>query len=174
MCWLYITLSGDMGHRSSLCYYEQNINDTIFITLTIYILMSIQSDLEQAISRLPELEWKLTGLGVIKSHLLPRGLFKDQIEPSPQSCINEIKSDLQRLQSHPEGQEGSYLVNKIYRKVNVLVRICHEHERKNVKAPAAAFLVCQLPTKESGSCLPLRPLCLCPSLYLSAAGRRGD
>ncbi len=57
------------------------------------------SDLvQQLANRLPELEWKLSCLGLtLKPSLFPRGLFRSRLELTSQSCIDEIKADLQMM-----------------------------------------------------------------------------
>ena len=102
------------------------------------------SDLvQQLANRLPELEWKLSCLGSsLKPSLLPRGLFRSRLDFSSQSCIEEIKMDLQTMRrlsrsgiqnsSRNLGNERSieYLAVRVEQKINVLVRICQQSIEK--------------------------------------------
>ena len=52
-------------------------------------------------ARLPELEWKLGLLGgKLHSRSLPRGLFQERLELTPQLCIDEIRVDLSELKKN--------------------------------------------------------------------------
>ena len=87
-------------------------------------------------SRLPELEWKLRASHVILNpKLLPRGLFQNRLEMTPQSCIEEIRADLQLLKTQTSERREHYLADKISQKINVLVMLCKPHEHKSKNTP---------------------------------------
>lgn len=76
-------------------------------------------------NRLAELEWKIEQPSVlIRSTMLPRGLFRHAKVSRNIDYVQEIRDDLTAL-SHPAGLErAEYLALKIQEKINVLVRIC--------------------------------------------------
>lgn len=101
--------------------------------------MNVICEMVESLSaRLPELSWKL-GLkySVLNPKLLPRGLFKEQMEMTPQSCINEIKADLVRIGSIKNERSLSYMVDRVSQKIHVLVRLCQWAEEKNAYLPAS-------------------------------------
>lgn len=76
-------------------------------------------------ARLPELAWKLGGLyTTINANLLPRGLFKERLEITPESCIAEIRADLKALYQHKNERSAHYLAQRASQKINVLVHLC--------------------------------------------------
>lgn len=85
-------------------------------------------------SRLPELEWKVSGLGTFSSHSLPRGLFQSSFEMTGASCINEIKSDINALSSQKNQRSADYMATKIQQKINVLVMLCQIQKKNKPKA----------------------------------------
>lgn len=78
-------------------------------------------------ARLPELSWRLGLLQYTEfnTHKFPRGLFKNNLDMTPQSCIEEITEDLTRLSSQKNYRSAQYLAIQINKKVNVLVQMCH-------------------------------------------------
>ena len=83
-------------------------------------------------ARLPELEWKMSRLVKgINPKLLPRGLFRSQLELTSQTCINEIKTDLQAIKLQNNEQSAHYLAERVGQKINVLVRLCQHDPDKN-------------------------------------------
>ncbi|MDP3705044.1 MAG: hypothetical protein Q8R24_03940 [Legionellaceae bacterium] len=81
--------------------------------------------IKQLEARLPELEWKLGAIGAyISPKLLPKGLFRDRFELTPQICVDEIKSDLRVLKTKDNDQSAHYLASRVNQKINVLVRLC--------------------------------------------------
>ncbi|EHL29489.1 primosomal replication protein PriC [Legionella drancourtii] len=104
--------------------------------------------LSDLITRLPELEWKISGLGAsFSSRSLPRGLFANK-EPSGASCIAEIKADIQSLSQQKNERSAFYLAERIRRKVNVLVALCQIHSRKNITEENVSFGVKMLSTRQ--------------------------
>ena len=90
--------------------------------------------IEALVARLPELEWKLSQQGTtINPTLLPPGLFRDRLELTPQSCAEEVKSDLRDLKRQTNERSAQYLALRIQQKINVLVRLC----QMNLNKPAA-------------------------------------
>lgn len=105
--------------------------------------------LTELIARLPELEWKISGLGSsFSSYSLPRGLFRAAIEPSGVACVAEIKADIQALSQQQNERSAFYLAERIRQKVNVLVALCQIHSRKNKSAEKVHFGVTMLSTRQ--------------------------
>lgn len=100
-------------------------------------MTKFEQSIKQLIERLPELEWKLGVLGnYLNPKLLPRGLFRDHMEMTAQSCIDEIKADLQVLKKQHQEQTAYQVAAKISEKINVLVRICQLHNPQSIPKPA--------------------------------------
>jgi hypothetical protein len=105
--------------------------------------------LHELIARLPELEWKINGLGSsFSGHSLPRGLFRWSFEPSGAACVAEIKADLQALSQQDNERSANYLAERIRQKINVLVALCQIHSRKNKPQQKAYFGVKMLSTRQ--------------------------
>lgn len=104
--------------------------------------------LSDLITRLPELEWKISGLGSsFSSRSLPRGLFANK-DASGASCIAEIKADIQALSAQKNERSAFYLAERIRRKVNVLVALCQIHRRKEKTEENVSFGVKMLSTRQ--------------------------
>lgn len=82
-------------------------------------------------SRLPELEWKL-GLQTTDIHpnLLPKGLFRHRFEFTSQSCIEEIKADIESIKKQNTLQSAHYLAKRVSQKINVLVKLSQHLSNK--------------------------------------------
>ena len=92
---------------------------------------SVQDSLHQLEARLPELEWKLRILHITPMpHQLPRGLFRERLELTSQSCMDEIKSDLHVLRQQNSDRCMQHLALRVSQKINVLVRLCQRHQPK--------------------------------------------
>jgi hypothetical protein len=105
--------------------------------------------LTKLITRLPELEWKMSGLGSsFSSHSLPRGLFRAAIESNGASCIAEIKADIHALSEQSNERSAVYLAERIQQKINVLVALCQMHSRKNKVEEKVSFGVKMLSTRK--------------------------
>ena len=105
--------------------------------------------LSELITRLPELEWKISGLGSSFSiRSLPKGLFRTNIGENAAACIAEIKQDIQTLSQQKPGRSALYLAERITRKVNVLVAVCHVYGRKNKAEEKTSFGVTMLSTRQ--------------------------
>ncbi|WP_425169859.1 hypothetical protein [Legionella sp.] len=107
--------------------------------------------LTELIARLPELEWKISKLGLsFLSYNLPRNLFRfhREGETTAGACITEIKEDLQTLLQQKSERSAFYLAEQIRRKVNVLVTLCQIHSRKNKKEEKVYFGVKMLSTRQ--------------------------
>jgi len=92
-------------------------------------MTSIRESLHSLSARLPELEWKLGAIPIIPSQL-PRGLFRERLELTPQSCIEEIRADLDALKQQDNEKSVHFLATRVSQKINVLVRLCQQNDRK--------------------------------------------
>ncbi len=111
--------------------------------------MNIADMVEQISARLPELAWKLNALGsTLKANTLPPALFRARVEITPQSCIDEIKNDLTVLSQQTGQRSVNYLADRIHQKINVLVRLCQVHARKNIPQRQVHFGVQTLSTRQ--------------------------
>lgn len=87
--------------------------------------------LAELTARLPELDWKISGLKpFISNHSVPRGLFRSGLELTGAACVAEIKADIQALSQQDNERSAHYLANRIKQKVNVLVSLCQIESRK--------------------------------------------
>lgn len=87
--------------------------------------MRIDILLQDLQARLPELEWKLAGLGrKLSARSLPKGLFRPQSEPNAAAYIAEIKADLDTLAKQKSEYSSFYLAQRIKQKINVLATLC--------------------------------------------------
>ncbi|KTD05881.1 coiled-coil protein [Legionella gratiana] len=101
------------------------------------------------IARLPELEWKLNGLGMsFLSHSLPKGLFRITSESTAALCIAEIKADIHALSKQTNKRSAFYLAERIRQKINVLVVLCQIHHRKNKPEGKSYFGIKMLSTRQ--------------------------
>ena len=90
-------------------------------------MSTIHESVERLSARLPELAWKLSSrYSLINHKLLPRGLFLEPLEMTPQSCIDEIYADLKRVRDHKNERSACYLAERISQKINVLIRLCQK------------------------------------------------
>ena len=104
---------------------------------------------ERLSARLPELEWKLSLLGkALNPKLLPRGMFRDRLEFTAQSCADEIKAELTTLKQQTNERSARYLADRISQKINVLVRLCHVHLSKKMPERQVNFGVQTLSTRQ--------------------------
>ena len=109
--------------------------------------------LTELIARLPELEWKVSGLGTSFSpYSLPRGLFRADRELTGAACIAEIKTDIQALSQQQNERSAVYLAERIRKKINVLVALCQIHSRKNKADEKVSFGVKMLSTRQQWIC----------------------
>lgn len=100
-------------------------------------------------SRLPELEWKIKGLGAsFPVYSLPRGLFQTPFGVSGATCIAEIKSDILALSLQKNRRSATYLASRIQQKINVLVVLCQQHQRKNKAENKLSFSLKSLSTRQ--------------------------
>ena len=111
-------------------------------------MISITESVQALSARLPELAWKLDAMYTeINPNLLPRGLFNQQFEMTPQSCIQEIKNDLRILNAHKNERSMHYLASRVNQKINVLVRLCQMRTDKKIK-PSPGFGVQSITTRQ--------------------------
>jgi hypothetical protein len=102
-------------------------------------MSSVMDVLQTLTKRLPELEYRLDGIGKIRTSQLPKGLFRSaQFEESMTSsgCIEEIRSDLIRLKTLLEDvldqtSPAVYLAKQVSLKMQVLLQLCQQSRRKN-------------------------------------------
>ncbi|MFI4917956.1 MAG: hypothetical protein ACHP65_00205 [Legionellales bacterium] len=100
-------------------------------------------------ARLPELEWKVDGLGsAFLSHGIPRGLFRSNFELTGRKCIDEIKADIQVLSKQKHEASAFYLAQQIQKKINTLVILYQRHSRRNKVLERGHFGVKMLSTRQ--------------------------
>lgn len=100
-------------------------------------------------SRLPELEWKISELSsAISSHNLPRGLFRTGFELTGASCVKEIQADILALSHQKNERSAHFLADRIKKKINVLVALCHMDNRKKKSTEPVYFGVKMLSTRQ--------------------------
>jgi hypothetical protein len=105
--------------------------------------------LSQLVARLPELEWKINGLGnCFSSHNLPRELFRFNTEATGSVCVAEIKADLHALSQQKSERSAFYLAERISQKINVLVVLCHMQNRKSKPEEKVNFGIKMLSTRQ--------------------------
>ena len=111
--------------------------------------MVLNDVLTQLSARLPELEWKLSLPGmVINPSVLPRALFRSQFELTAQTCIDEIKADLQAIKQQSNETSAHYLAERVGKKINVLVRLCKQSTEKKTPERQATFGVQTIGTRQ--------------------------
>jgi hypothetical protein len=109
----------------------------------------INESLDKLVARLPGLAWKLNTLySVFPSHLLPPHLFKERVEMTPKTCIDEINTDLQVLAEQKNERSMQYLVEKIGQKINVLVQLCQKTTTNHYSKKTEPFAVHALSTRQ--------------------------
>jgi hypothetical protein len=101
-----------------------------------------EMDLNDAVhalaTRIPELEWRLSKLPYIARAKLPRGLFQHDTHLTwidSRRCIESLRHDLEALQANPDDFAAHFIAQQLSRKVNVLLRICHESSFKEARLP---------------------------------------
>lgn len=100
-------------------------------------------------ARLPELEWKISGLSVsLSSHNLPKGLFRHGIELTGSGCIDEIKEDIHKLSQQKTERSAHFLAERIKQKINVLVALCQIDSKKNKPQMKESFGLTMLSTRQ--------------------------
>lgn len=99
--------------------------------------------------RLPELEWRISKLGVsFSSKNLPKGLFRFSKELNGSACITEIKEEIQRLSNEKNKLSAFYLAERISQKINVLVILCKMHQQKNKQEEKVHFGINKLRSRQ--------------------------
>ncbi len=112
-------------------------------------MTALDDDVHRLSARLPELAWRLSMLySVLNPKLLPRGLFYEQFEMTPQSCIDEINADLQTLNDHDNERSVHYLAKRVSQKINVLVRLCQKQIDKKTTGVSQTFGVQTISTRQ--------------------------
>ncbi|MDI1352490.1 MAG: hypothetical protein PSV35_06930 [bacterium] len=105
--------------------------------------------LTELLSRLPELEWKMSGINtIISKHRVPLGLFRETRELTPAGCIAEIKADIQQLSGQKHERSAYYLADKIKQKINVLVALCQINTRTKKNTEHSSFGLKMLSTRQ--------------------------
>ena len=95
-------------------------------------------------NRLPELSWKTSLLPHrMTLSTLPKQLFATSVDNHPSSCVAEIKQDIKRLYDIKQSsQEFIFLAKRVKQKVEVLVRLCQLHNKKQGdKIPSAQLMM---------------------------------
>lgn len=113
------------------------------------ILTESNELLSQLMERLPELEWKISELGLFfSSQRLPKGLFRFDAEANGAACIAEIKADIQSLSKQQNKRSAFYLAERIRQKINVLVVLCQMHQGQNKPEEKVYFGIKMLSTRQ--------------------------
>ncbi len=100
-------------------------------------------------SRLPELEWKIGSIKAsISSHNVPRGLFRASHGFSGQTCVDEIKADIQALSLQLNQRSANYLATRITQKINVLVTLCQIQSKRNKSQERVHFGLSTITTRQ--------------------------
>ena len=90
----------------------------------------IQELSDDLITRLPELEWKLTHLNpALFIKALPKNVFRTQ-DLTALACINELKVDLHALGRQRHERSAEYLAQHLKQKIFILVGICRVKKNK--------------------------------------------
>lgn len=109
----------------------------------------IKDLLTELTARLPELEWKISGLSVaLSNHSLPKGLFRPGVELTGHGCVQEIKADINALSIQNNQRSAHFLAERINHKINVLVALCQMDSRKNKPEEQLGFGVTMLSTRQ--------------------------
>jgi len=108
-----------------------------------------KDSLETLSLRMPELAWKLSNLfTTINPNLLPRGLFNNQLEVTPKSCIDEINRDLDSLNKNKNERSSRYIAEQVVKKINVLVNLCKIKKEKTKTTCSIPFGVESISTRQ--------------------------
>lgn len=112
-------------------------------------VLDISDSLTDLTLRLPELEWKISGLGSsFSTQSLPRGLFSTHFGLTGALCIEEIKADIQTLASQNSSRSAVFLASRIQQKINVLVALCQAHSKNNKPEERVHFGLNKLSTRQ--------------------------
>lgn len=107
------------------------------------------STIAQLEARLPELEWKLGQLEVhLSAKSISSGIFQQRFQMTPQTCIQEIKSDLNALKMQANGQRAEFLAVRLGRKISTLVKLCQMSRPKQDLEPREHFKVQAMRTRQ--------------------------
>lgn len=97
--------------------------------------MNLGTILKELKERLPELEWQLSKPEFIfRRKSIPRGLFRTPTTTTT-AFVEEIKNDIERLQTQSEPQIAHYLAGRIHQKINFLVRLCCTNRAHESQSP---------------------------------------
>ena len=115
----------------------------------IFTMNYIKNLLPELIGRLPELEWKVTGLNpIVFKHNVPKKLFRSSQELTGAICINEIKADLHLLSKQENQPAALYLAEQVKHKINVLVGLCQISNRNKKPVEPPQFNIKMLTTRQ--------------------------
>lgn len=112
-------------------------------------MREIKALLADLSARLPELEWKISGLGTsFSNRSLPKGLFHSAREMNGALCIAEIKSDIRALSAQTNKLAAAHLAQQIQQKINVLVALCQINSKRNKPDERPHFGLDSLSTRQ--------------------------
>lgn len=112
-------------------------------------MQEIKELLADLSARLPELEWKVSGLrSSFSNRSLPKGLFHSAREMNGALCIAEIKSDIQGLSIQTNKRAAAHLAQQIQQKINVLVALCQINSKRNKPDERPHFRLDSLSTRQ--------------------------
>ncbi len=105
----------------------------------------------QLSERLLALDWQLSRHhAVLRAHQLPKGLFKQAYgdELISCDCVEEIRRDMDALMQQQEGRSARFIVDKINKKINVLVHLCQSSVEQKPSESSNVFNVSSLVSRQ--------------------------
>lgn len=98
------------------------------------------------IARLPELEWKVTGLNTfLLKKSINNNVFR-AFDLTGSLCISEIKEDIISLSKQSNDLAAHHLAAQIKRKISILVGVCRLEKKNKVKKEG--FSISMLTTRQ--------------------------
>lgn len=102
----------------------------------------------QLLARLPELEWRLSKLNKAVTLKVAGNIFRNKNNLSNETCIDEIRYDLKRLEMPNNTISAEYLAKSVLDKINFLVRFCKINETDLSKKADREFGIKSISTRQ--------------------------
>ncbi|MCX7118070.1 MAG: hypothetical protein NTW94_09280 [Legionellales bacterium] len=110
----------------------------------------MSESLQNLSARMPELLWKLsTKYSVLNATQLPRGLFKQRLEMTPQALVDEVDANLGLLKKTTHELSAHYLAGKVSQQIHVLVRLCQRMSTPSQNASPSTFGISSITTRQT-------------------------